>query len=107
VAGLPRLPGPPITTGAHLAALARDEVTFYTAPIKALVSEKFWTVLEGLERRLAERVDAHVGPGVAKGHVQVGQQLRDGLAGHRGSPVGVHYLRLAVDPDHVIDELGG
>ncbi|MFF6996644.1 DEAD/DEAH box helicase [Streptomyces sp. NPDC008313] len=31
-----------IAAGAHFAALARDEVTFYTAPIKALVSEKFF-----------------------------------------------------------------
>ncbi len=28
--------------GAHFAALAQDKVTFYTAPIKALVSEKFF-----------------------------------------------------------------
>ncbi|MFC9843186.1 DEAD/DEAH box helicase [Streptomyces sp. NPDC060223] len=31
-----------IAAGAHFAALARDEVTVYTAPIKALVSEKFF-----------------------------------------------------------------
>ncbi len=31
-----------IAAGARFAALARDEVTFYTAPIKALVSEKFF-----------------------------------------------------------------
>jgi superfamily II RNA helicase len=31
-----------VATGAHFAAMARDEVTFYTAPIKALVSEKFF-----------------------------------------------------------------
>ncbi|MFI7277394.1 DEAD/DEAH box helicase [Streptomyces sp. NPDC049879] len=31
-----------VAAGAHFAALARDEVTFYTAPIKALVSEKFF-----------------------------------------------------------------
>jgi superfamily II RNA helicase len=31
-----------VATGAHFAALARNEVTFYTAPIKALVSEKFF-----------------------------------------------------------------
>src|SRR2546430_4062993 len=30
-----------VATGAHLAALARNQVSFYTAPIKALVSEKF------------------------------------------------------------------
>ena len=31
-----------VAAGAHFAALARDKVTFYTAPIKALVSEKFF-----------------------------------------------------------------
>ncbi|HEX3388356.1 MAG TPA: DEAD/DEAH box helicase, partial [Streptosporangiaceae bacterium] len=31
-----------VAMGAAFAALARDEVTFYTAPIKALVSEKFF-----------------------------------------------------------------
>lgn len=35
-----------VATGAHAAALARDEVTFYTAPIKALVSEKFFALTE-------------------------------------------------------------
>ena len=33
-----------VAVGAHLAALARDQVTFYTAPIKALVSEKFFAL---------------------------------------------------------------
>jgi hypothetical protein len=31
-----------VALAAHKAALARDEVTYYTAPIKALVSEKFF-----------------------------------------------------------------
>jgi superfamily II RNA helicase len=31
-----------VAAGAHFAALGRDEVSFYTAPIKALVSEKFF-----------------------------------------------------------------
>jgi hypothetical protein len=35
-----------VATGAHAAALARDQVTFYTAPIKALVSEKFFALCE-------------------------------------------------------------
>jgi superfamily II RNA helicase len=34
-----------VAAGAHFAALARDEVTFYTAPIKALVSEKFFDLI--------------------------------------------------------------
>jgi superfamily II DNA/RNA helicase len=35
-----------VAAGAHLAALAREEVTFYTAPIKALVSEKFFALCD-------------------------------------------------------------
>ena len=34
-----------VATGAHFAALARGERTFYTAPIKALVSEKFFSLI--------------------------------------------------------------
>ncbi|MBD8869281.1 DEAD/DEAH box helicase [Nocardioides donggukensis] len=33
-----------VATGAHFAALAGDRVSFYTAPIKALVSEKFFAL---------------------------------------------------------------
>jgi superfamily II RNA helicase len=35
-----------VAEGAHFAALARGERTFYTAPIKALVSEKFFALCE-------------------------------------------------------------
>jgi superfamily II RNA helicase len=35
-----------VAAGAHFAALARDEATFYTAPIKALVSEKFFALCD-------------------------------------------------------------
>jgi superfamily II RNA helicase len=35
-----------VATGAHFAALAQDERTFYTAPIKALVSEKFFALCD-------------------------------------------------------------
>ncbi|MCD0450546.1 DUF3516 domain-containing protein [Actinocorallia sp. API 0066] len=35
-----------VAAGAHFAALARDECSFYTAPIKALVSEKFFDLVE-------------------------------------------------------------
>src|SRR5580692_4347992 len=35
-----------VAMGAHFTALARNEVTFYTAPIKALVSEKFFALCE-------------------------------------------------------------
>ncbi|GAB3581214.1 DEAD/DEAH box helicase [Leifsonia lichenia] len=35
-----------VAVGAHFAALARGERSFYTAPIKALVSEKFFSLVE-------------------------------------------------------------
>lgn len=35
-----------VALGAHFAALNRDQVSFYTAPIKALVSEKFFALCE-------------------------------------------------------------
>ncbi|HEY1621326.1 MAG TPA: DEAD/DEAH box helicase, partial [Streptosporangiaceae bacterium] len=35
-----------VAAGAHIAALTRGERTFYTAPIKALVSEKFFALCE-------------------------------------------------------------
>jgi superfamily II RNA helicase len=35
-----------VAVGGHAAALARDQVSFYTAPIKALVSEKFFALCE-------------------------------------------------------------
>src|SRR5690242_7705182 len=35
-----------VAAGAHFAALATDRTTFYTAPIKALVSEKFFALID-------------------------------------------------------------
>jgi superfamily II RNA helicase len=35
-----------VAAGAHFAALATDRTTFYTAPIKALVSEKFFALVD-------------------------------------------------------------
>ncbi|MEV6303526.1 DUF3516 domain-containing protein [Actinoplanes sp. NPDC051861] len=35
-----------VATGAHFAALASERTTFYTAPIKALVSEKFFALCQ-------------------------------------------------------------
>ncbi|MDQ4054788.1 MAG: DUF3516 domain-containing protein [Actinomycetota bacterium] len=35
-----------VAVGAHMAAMAEDRVSFYTAPIKALVSEKFFDLCE-------------------------------------------------------------
>src|SRR6202042_605388 len=35
-----------VAAGAHFTALARDDRTFYTAPVKALVSEKFFALCD-------------------------------------------------------------
>lgn len=35
-----------VAMGAHFYALSRGERTYYTAPIKALVSEKFFSLIE-------------------------------------------------------------
>src|SRR5215831_8474123 len=35
-----------VATGAHFVAMARKERSFYTAPIKALVSEKFFALID-------------------------------------------------------------
>ncbi|RJL30916.1 DEAD/DEAH box helicase [Bailinhaonella thermotolerans] len=53
-----------IAAGAHFAALARKERTFYTAPIKALVSEKFFDLCEvfGSENVGMMTGDASVNP---------------------------------------------
>ncbi|MCZ4120460.1 DEAD/DEAH box helicase [Streptomyces sp. H39-S7] len=53
-----------VAAGAHFAALAKDQVTFYTAPIKALVSEKFFDLckLFGTENVGMLTGDASVNP---------------------------------------------
>jgi superfamily II RNA helicase len=53
-----------VATGAHFAALAEGRRTFYTAPIKALVSEKFFALAEvfGAERVGMLTGDASVNP---------------------------------------------
>jgi superfamily II RNA helicase len=53
-----------VATGAHFAALAEGRRTFYTAPIKALVSEKFFALVDvfGAERVGMLTGDASVNP---------------------------------------------
>ena len=53
-----------VATAAHFAALADDRVSFYTAPIKALVSEKFFSLCEifGAEHVGMLTGDASVNP---------------------------------------------
>ncbi|MBV9022819.1 MAG: DUF3516 domain-containing protein [Streptomycetaceae bacterium] len=53
-----------VAAGAHFTALAHDKVTFYTAPIKALVSEKFFDLCKvfGTENVGMLTGDASVNP---------------------------------------------
>src|SRR5262245_25851807 len=53
-----------VAAGAHFTALARGERTFYTAPIKALVSEKFFELVKafGTEQVGMMTGDASVNP---------------------------------------------
>jgi hypothetical protein len=53
-----------VATAAHLAALAADRVSFYTAPIKALVNEKFFSLCDifGAEQVGLLTGDASVNP---------------------------------------------
>lgn len=53
-----------VAVAAHLTALAQDRVSFYTAPIKALVSEKFFALIEvfGAENVGMLTGDASVNP---------------------------------------------
>ena len=53
-----------VATAGHLAALAADTVSFYTAPIKALVNEKFFALCEvfGADRVGLLTGDASVNP---------------------------------------------
>lgn len=54
-----------VATAAHFAALAGDRVSFYTAPIKALVNEKFFALCEvfGADQVGLLTGDASVNPG--------------------------------------------
>jgi superfamily II RNA helicase len=57
-----------VATGAHFTALARDERTFYTAPIKALVSEKFFALCDIFG---PDEVGMMTGDGTVNGGAQI------------------------------------
>ena len=91
-----------VAIGAHLAALARDEVSFYTAPIKALVSEKFFALIEvfGAENVGMLTGDASVNPDApiicCTAEVLANLALREG----RGADVGL----VVMDEFHFYSE---
>ena len=82
-----------VATGAHFAALAAGVRTFYTAPIKALVSEKFFALCDvfGADKVGMLTGDASVNPGApvicCTAEVLANQALREGAAADVGQVV--------------------
>ena len=82
-----------VATGAHLAALADGRRTFYTAPVKALVSEKFFALCEtfGTEEVGMLTGDASVNPHApiicCTAEILANIALRDGAAADVGQVV--------------------
>lgn len=93
-----------VAAGAHFAALARDEVTFYTAPIKALVSEKFFDLckLFGTENVGMLTGDASVNPDApvicCTAEVLASIALRDGRTADVGQVV-MDEFHFYAEPD--------
>ncbi|MBB2911420.1 superfamily II RNA helicase [Streptosporangium becharense] len=82
-----------VAAGAHFTALTRDVRTFYTAPIKALVSEKFFDLcaLFGTENVGMMTGDASVNPGApiicCTAEILANVALRDGAKADIGQVV--------------------
>ncbi len=82
-----------VAIGAHLAALARGVRTYYTAPIKALVSEKFFalTAVFGAERVGMLTGDVAINTGApiicCTAEILANQALREGSDGEAGTAV--------------------
>ncbi|HTA11002.1 MAG TPA: DUF3516 domain-containing protein [Streptosporangiaceae bacterium] len=93
-----------VATGAHFTALARDERTFYTAPIKALVSEKFFALCDifGPDEVGMMTGDGSVNPGAqiicCTAEVLANMALRDGTKADVGQVV-MDEFHFYADPD--------
>ena len=93
-----------VATGAHFTALARDERTFYTAPIKALVSEKFFALCDifGPDEVGMMTGDGSVNPGApiicCTAEVLANIALRDGAEADAGQVV-MDEFHFYADPD--------
>jgi superfamily II RNA helicase len=93
-----------VATGAHFTALARDDRTFYTAPIKALVSEKFFGLCDvfGPDEVGMMTGDGSVNPGAqiicCTAEVLANIALRDGAAADVGQVV-MDEFHFYADPD--------
>ncbi|HET6950868.1 MAG TPA: DUF3516 domain-containing protein, partial [Acidimicrobiales bacterium] len=93
-----------VALAAHTAALASGRRTFYTAPIKALVSEKFFDLVHelGSERVGMLTGDAAVNPGApvvcCTAEILANLALRDGEGGDVGQVV-MDEFHYYADPD--------
>ena len=93
-----------VATGAHFTALARDERTFYTAPVKALVSEKFFALCDifGPDEVGMMTGDGSVNPGAliicCTAEVLANIALRDGADADIGQVV-MDEFHFYADPD--------
>jgi superfamily II RNA helicase len=93
-----------VATGAHFTALARDDRTFYTAPIKALVSEKFFALCDifGPDEVGMMTGDGSVNAGAqiicCTAEVLANIALRDGAAADIGQVV-MDEFHFYADPD--------
>ncbi|MBK8468356.1 MAG: DUF3516 domain-containing protein [Actinomycetales bacterium] len=94
-----------VAVAAHLAALAQGQTSFYTAPIKALVNEKFFALCDifGAERVGLLTGDATVNPDApivcCTAEVLANMALRQGSAGHKlGGTVVMDEFHYYADP---------
>ncbi|MFI7665361.1 DEAD/DEAH box helicase [Nocardia sp. NPDC049526] len=93
-----------VAVGAHLFALTRGLRTYYTAPIKALVSEKFFALCEvfGADRVGMVTGDAAVNPEApiicATAEILANMALREGAAADVGQVV-MDEFHFYADPD--------
>ncbi|WP_280212944.1 DEAD/DEAH box helicase [Nocardia cyriacigeorgica] len=93
-----------VAVGAHLFALTRGQRTYYTAPIKALVSEKFFALCEvfGAERVGMVTGDAAVNPEApiicATAEILANLALREGAQADIGQVV-MDEFHFYADPD--------
>jgi superfamily II RNA helicase len=93
-----------VAAGAHFTALARDERTFYTAPVKALVSEKFFALCDtfGPDEVGMMTGDASVNAGAqiicCTAEILANLALRDGVAADVGQVV-MDEFHFYADPD--------
>jgi superfamily II RNA helicase len=93
-----------VAAGAHFAALAADQVTFYTAPVKALVSEKFFALCDTFDPENVGMMtgDAAVNPTApiicCTAEVLANIALRQGAAADIGQVV-MDEFHFYADPD--------